>query len=61
MSQKKAEARKAKAPSPQPSAELTSERVEELLEEGHRLRRIVHERFERARMVGEDAMKFLVR
>lgn len=43
------------------STPLTSKRVEELLEEGRRLRRIVHDQFERARAVGEDAMRFLVR
>jgi hypothetical protein len=54
MTRKKTTARKTKSGvSPQ---KLTSQRLEELLEEGHRLRRIVHERLEKARSVREDAM-----
>lgn len=57
MTQKKATARKAKPAAPA----LTSRRLEELLEEGRRLRRIVHKRFEKARSIREDAMTFRVR
>lgn len=59
MTQKKTLVRKAKTAVP--TLVPTSQRVEELLEEGRRLRRIVHERLEKARSVGEDAMRFRVR
>ncbi|HSF39733.1 MAG TPA: hypothetical protein VLT87_08065 [Thermoanaerobaculia bacterium] len=59
MTQKKTIDRKAKPAAP--TSRLTSRRLEELLEEGRRMRRIVHERLEKARSVGEDAMRFRVR
>lgn len=59
MTQKKPLVRKTKPAAPTPR--VTPQRLEELLEEGHRLRRIVHERLEKARFVGEDAMRFRIR
>jgi hypothetical protein len=59
MSQQKKKAVRTKRT---PSAAVpTTQRLEELMEEGRRLRRIVHEQFRDARVVGEETMRFLVR
>lgn len=58
MAQKKKVALSKRA-APEPLADAKP--LDVLMEEGRRLRQIVHEQFRDARVVGDDAMRFLVR
>lgn len=61
MSSKKTDPEKQGASSPSHAKPLDRKRVEDLLREGHELRRSIHERFKELRAVGDSAMRFLVR
>lgn len=58
MKQKKKVARSKRA-APEPLS--AAKPLDVLMEEGRRLRRIVHEQYREARVVGDEAMRFLVR